>query len=73
MPAPRKFQKPTERRRNQAAQRCGKGVVDLDSWAAPSWRNDHAYHGEEGERNDLACTRKTRQETAMCSAGSPEK
>ena len=49
MPAPRKFQKPTATR-NMTAQRCGNGVCERDSCAAPSCRNDHALHGQEGER-----------------------
>ena len=70
MPAPRKFQKPTATR-NITAQRCGNGVCERDSCAAPSCRNDHAST----VRNVSGITSAAEKNapSAMCSAGSPEK
>ena len=69
MPAPRKFQKPTATR-NITAQRCGKGVRDFDSCAAPSCRNDHASTVRNVSGITSAALKKA--PSAMCSAGSPQ-
>ena len=70
MPAPRKFQKPTATR-NITAQRCGNGVCERDSCAAPSCRNDHASTVRNVSGITSAAEKKAPR--AMCSAGSPEK
>ena len=70
MPAPRKFQKPTETR-NMTAQRCGKGVRDRDSCAAPSCKKDHASTVRKVSGITSAALKNA--PSAICSAGSPEK
>ena len=70
MPAPRKFQKPTATR-NMTAQRCGNGICERDSWAAPSCRNDHASTVR--KVSGMTSAAEKNAPSAMCSAGSPEK
>src|SRR4029078_5747648 len=70
MPAPRKFQKPTETR-HITAQRCGNGVCERDCWAAPSCRNDQASTVR--KVSGITSAAEKNAPSAMCSAGSPEK
>ena len=52
MPAPRKFQKPTDTR-NITAQRCGKGVRDLRLLSRPELQERPRLDGQERERDHL--------------------
>jgi hypothetical protein len=70
MPAPRKFQKPTATR-NMTAQRCGNGVCERDSCAAPSCRKLQASTVR--KVSGMTSAAEKNAPSAICSAGSPEK
>ena len=53
------------------AQRCGKGVRERDSCAAPSCRNDHASTVR--KVSGITSAAEKNAPSAMCSAGSPVK